>query len=220
MREVLVFDVNETLLDLKALAPLFARLFGNEAVLSSWFALLLRGAMTATILGQYHDFATIAGDALDMLAGQAGVRLLPADRAAISQGLRRLPPHPDVPLALSRLQGAGFRMAALTNSPPETAEAQMDNAGLSPFLEQVLSVHATGRFKPAPEPYHYAAQRLGIAPSQMRMIAAHDWDVAGALSAGCRAAFVARPGMVMGTLFPRPDMVGRDLQEIADQLIR
>ncbi len=219
MKEVLVFDVNETLLDLKALRPLFGRLLGDEAILGQWFALLLRGSFAATILNHYHDFGVIAADALAMLAQQTGTTLTPADTEAIGQAMRRLPPHPDVPGGLERLQQAGFRLAALTNSPPEIAQAQMQNAGLASYFEQTLSVHPTGRFKPAPEPYHYAARQLGIAPVEMRMIAAHDWDVAGALSAGCRAAFVARPGMVMGALLPRPDITGRDLHEIADQLI-
>jgi 2-haloacid dehalogenase len=124
-----------------------------------------------------------------------------------------------VPGALQRLQQAGFRLAALTNSPPETAQAQLQHAGLAGYFEQILSVHATGRFKPAPEPYHFAARQLGVSPEEMRMIAAHDWDVAGALSAGCQGAFVARPGMVMGDLLPRPDITGRNLNDIADQLI-
>jgi 2-haloacid dehalogenase len=37
-----------------------------------------------------------------------------------------------------------------------------------------------GRLKPAPEPYVVAAERLGVAVDQVRLIAAHAWDVAGA----------------------------------------
>ena len=54
---------------------------------------------------------------------------------------------------------------------------------------------------------------------QVRLVAAHAWDVAGATSAGCAAAFVARPGMVLNPLFERPDVVGADLREVADQII-
>ena len=38
---VIVFDVNETLLDITTLAPLFARLFSDENMLREWFAQLV-----------------------------------------------------------------------------------------------------------------------------------------------------------------------------------
>lgn len=51
------------------------------------------------------------------------------------------------------------------------------------------------------------------------MVAAHDWDVTGALRAGLKAAFVARPGKVLNPLGGQPDIVGRDLREIAPRII-
>jgi 2-haloacid dehalogenase len=121
---------------------------------------------------------------------------------------------------LSRLRDAGIRLVALTNSTQLVADAQIDNSGLREYFEQVLSADAVKRLKPAPEPYHMAAQRLGVDIGQIRLVAAHAWDVAGALQAGCAAAFVARPGMVLNPLFERPDVVGADLREVADGIIK
>jgi 2-haloacid dehalogenase len=53
----------------------------------------------------------------------------------------------------------------------------------------------------------------------MRLIAAHAWDVAGAMRAGCAAAFVARPGALWNPLLEKPDVWGKDLREIADLII-
>lgn len=64
-----------------------------------------------------------------------------------------------------------------------------------------------------------AAARLGVAISDVRLVAAHAWDVAGALRAGCAAAFVARPGQVLDPLAPRPDVVGADLREVAERIL-
>jgi 2-haloacid dehalogenase len=50
---------------------------------------------------------------------------------------------------------------------------------------------------------------------RVRLVAAHAWDVSGALAAGCAAAFVARPGKVPSPLGPQPDIVGADLAEVA-----
>jgi hypothetical protein len=58
-----------------------------------------------------------------------------------------------------------------------------------------------------------------MAEDQFRLVAAHDWDVTGALHAGLKAGFVARPGKVLNPLGEQPDIVGRDLREIAPCII-
>ena len=117
------------------------------------------------------------------------------------------------------MREAGRRLAALTNSTEEVAEAQMANAGLSDLFEHVLSADNVRRLKPAPEPYHMAAERLGVQIGDVRLVAAHGWDVAGALRAGCAAAFVARPGQFLDPLAPRPDIIGPDLAAVAERII-
>jgi 2-haloacid dehalogenase len=121
--------------------------------------------------------------------------------------------------SLDRLRTAGLRLAALTNSAVKVARDQLTHAGLADYFEQILSADMVRRLKPAPEPYRMAAERMGVPISEVRLIAAHAWDVAGALRAGCAAAFIARPGMVLDPLVERPDIVGADLHEVADQIV-
>jgi 2-haloacid dehalogenase len=105
----------------------------------------------------------------------------------------------------------------LTNSAQDVAEAQVQNAGLAGRFEQVLSADTAKRLKPAPAPYRMAARALGIRERELRLIAAHAWDVAGAMRAGCAAAFVAR--QPFDPLVEEPDVVGADLSEVADGII-
>jgi 2-haloacid dehalogenase len=219
MKTVLLFDVNESLLDLRALMPHFERLFGDGQVLFQWFAQVLRSAMLTVITEQYSDFGKVGRSALDMMAERYGVTLTDDDRAAIVGGMRSLPPHPDVLPGFEKLHAAGYRMASLTNSPPAVAQAQLENAGLARFLEKIISVDEVKSLKPAAKVYHHGARIMGVAPEQTRLIAAHSWDVAGAMSAGCKAAFIARPGMVLNPLFERPDIVEPDLLQVADRII-
>jgi 2-haloacid dehalogenase len=219
MDRILVFDVNETLLDLSALDAPFQQVFGHPDARREWFAQLLRSALVSTVAGPYADFSTIGRTALEMVAAQRGVQLTDDDRVTISEAVRRLPPHPDVIESLERLQQAGFRMAALSNGAPDVLQDQIIHAELDPFFEEVLSADAVQRLKPAPEPYHMAAQRLGVDVDAICMVAAHAWDVGGALRAGASAAFVARPGHVLDPLLPAPEIVGPDLKQVANQLI-
>jgi 2-haloacid dehalogenase len=216
---ICVFDVNETLLDLGALDPHFGRIFGDVGVRRAWFGQLLQSALVATVTDAYSDFGAIGGAALEMMAERQGVTLSDEDKLQILGGMRELPPHPEVAGSLSRLRDAGLRLATLTNSTQQVAEAQMENSGLRGYFEQLLSADTVRRLKPAPEPYRMAAQTLGVDVGEIRLVAAHAWDVAGALRAGCAAAFVARPGMVLDPLVERPDVVGADLREVADRIL-
>ena len=219
MRRVQVFDVNETLLDLAAMDPHFQRIFGDAAAHRSWFAQMIQSALVATVTGAYSQFGAHAMAALEMTAERAGVTLADDDRKAVAVQLRQLPAHPEVAGALRRLRDNGLRLAALTNSTEEVARAQLAHAGLLDAFELVLSADTVGRLKPAPEPYRMAAERLGVAIDQVRLIAAHAWDVAGAARAGCATAFVARPGKVLDPLVERPEIVGADLTEVADAIL-
>ncbi|MGD2141820.1 MAG: haloacid dehalogenase type II [Burkholderiales bacterium] len=219
MKTILLFDVNESLLDLRSLGPHFERVFGDADILAEWFGQVLRTAMLTVITGQYSDFAAVGRSALDMTAQRHGISVSDDDRVQIVGGMKSLPPHPDVLPAFEKLQAAGYRMASLTNSPPAVAKAQLENAGLATFLEKLISVDEVKSLKPAAKVYHHGAGVMGVAPEQVRLIAAHSWDVAGAMAAGCKAAFIARPGMVLNPLFQAPDIVGADLLEVAQRLI-
>ncbi len=219
MARVIVFDVNETLLDLTALDPPFERAFGRAGVRREWFAQLLQSAFVSIITDSYVDFGTIGRAALEIVARRNGIELAVEDRDAILGTMRQLPPHPEVPTALERLRAAGLRMAALTNSTEAVATAQLTNAGLAPLFERILSADAGRRLKPAREAYETAAAELGVGVGGMRLVAAHAWDVAGALRAGAAAAFVARPGMVLDPLTPAPDIAGSDLADVATRIL-
>jgi 2-haloacid dehalogenase len=219
MMRTLVFDVNETLLDLQVLDPAFERVFGHAAVRRQWFGLVLRNAMTLTMTGAYQDFITVGAASLDMIVDQHRVRMSRADRDSIRQTMGNLPPHGDVLPNLRRLQGAGFRMAALTNSPPAAARQQLTNAGIAPLLDEIMTVEEVGKFKPAREVYEMAAATLGVTTNDIRMVAAHDWDIAGAMAAGCAGALLLRPGMVVNPLYPTPDIVESHFDRLTDRII-
>ena len=219
MPRILVFDVNETLLNLQPLEAHFERVFGDRAVIHEWFSQVILYAEGVTLADSYRTFGEIATAALQMLAEAHGVSLSGHDARHIAGGIRTLPPHPEVAESLGRLKSAGFRLVTLTNSPMAVVEEQMANAKLQPYLERNFSVDTVRKFKPAPEPYRMVARELGAQPDGLRMIAAHAWDIGGALQAGCAAAFVARPGKALFPLFPQPDIVGKDLREVSDAIL-
>lgn len=217
---VIVFDVNETLLDLSALDSWFERMFGRAGARAEWFALMLRWSMVVTLCDRFRDFSTLALESLDALADEHGVSIRAANRDDLVQRIRTLPAHADVEPALRRLQSAGLRLVALTNSAQATVDHQLEHAGLAPCFERILSADAVGRFKPHAAVYRLAAETLDVTAADLRMVAAHDWDITGAMAAGCSGAFIRRGGAASRhPAATAPDIVTEDLTGLADAIV-
>ena len=219
MKRAVVFDVNETLLDLAALDGLFAAAFGSATARQEWFGRTIQSALVLAATGRYRDFGEVGAGALEQMAVVRGEPLDPTLRWALRDRMLALPPHPDARPALERLRDAGFRVVALTNNPLAVVEAQFANADLRHLFERVLSVEQVGRLKPAPEVYQHAAAELRLPVAETRLVAAHAWDVTGAIRAGAAAAFVARPGQVLDPTGETPDIVGRNLGEVVERIV-
>lgn len=217
---VLLFDVNETLLDITVLEPFFSRVFGQPEVLRTWFAELVLYSQSMTLAGLYEPFGNLAVAALRMVASNHGLSLGEDEVARFRSILGNLPAHPDVVPALKRFQDAGFRLATLTNSAPTPSPTALEKAGISHFFEAHFSVDTVGVFKPHPATYEHAVQQLAVKPEQVCLVACHLWDTIGAQAAGCSGAFVTRPNnsLLVADKVPRPDFVAHDLADLADQL--
>jgi 2-haloacid dehalogenase len=219
---ILVFDVNETLIDIESMKPLFQCVFGDDCVLREWFGQLIMYSMTLTLSGQHKDFLSLGQGVFEMIAAIRKVNPKPADIEALKEGLSTMPAHTDVNKGLAQLKDAGFRMVTLTNSPPNNCgRTPLDKAGLAHFFEKQFSVEAARAFKPAPIPYRMVAQELKVAPSACCMIAAHVWDTIGAQSAGLAAGLITRavnaPLPVLG--LSQPNVIALDLPELASKII-
>jgi 2-haloacid dehalogenase len=218
---VLVFDVNETLIDIDSLAPLFGDLFDDERVLREWFAQLVMYSMTVTLVGNYVNFPTLAQGVLRMLGAVYHIDVTDDDLNRLTTGLLTMPAHPDAADGLAALRDNGFRLVSLTNSPPNpNGPTALQNSGLAGFFEHQLSVDARRAFKPAPAVYRYVCETLGVVPAECMMVAAHAWDTLGAQHVGFSSALITRPGNpplpVDG--LPPPTLVVSDLRELAVRL--
>ena len=219
-RPIIVFDVNETLLDLEAIRPVFDRIFNDPAAMRLWFAGLITYSEALTLAGVYVPFTGIGGAVLRMLAATRGITISDADSAELTDRFATMPPHPEVPAALRRLRDHGFRLFTLTDNTLEIAGRQLERAGVIDVFERRFSVDETvRRHKPAPEAYHSVAAALAVDPGSICLIASHVWDTIGAGAAGWQAALILREGNAPLDVGPQPDYIGKDLDAIADQLI-
>jgi 2-haloacid dehalogenase len=218
---VLVFDVNETLIDIDSTAPVFEQVFGDATALREWFGQLVTYSMTAALSGRYVDFFTLGQGVLRMLAEIHGRTISESDLESIRHAMLTMPAHPDVADGLAMLRDNGFRLVTLTNSPPNPGgPSPLENAGLGRYFERQFSVDARRTFKPAADVYEYVCREIQVAPGECMMVAAHVWDTVGAQSVGFGGALITRPGNAPLRLdgLPQPTVVATDLRDLARQL--
>ena len=216
---MIVFDVNETLLDLEPVRAWFLTRFDGAVDASQWFSELLRLSFVSAATDRYSPFTLLASDALVAVAGPVGTGASPDDIETLGRLMRSLNAHADAREGIERLADAGFSIAALTNSPQDAAVAQLTHARLDDLIDPILSVEMVRRFKPHASVYRAAAERLDVSTSDMVMIAAHDWDIAGAMAAGCQGVYIDRGGRPYSRAFPPPTLSASDVLLAATHLI-
>ncbi|WP_179315840.1 haloacid dehalogenase type II [Winogradskyella undariae] len=219
--KVLFFDVNETLLDLTAMKDSVGKVLGNRSdLLPLWFTTMLQYSLVSTVGRQYNDFGIIGAAALQMVAANHGITITEEEaRESILGPIRSLPAHPEVKKALTDLKKAGYKLVSFTNSSNKGVETQFKNAGLLDYFEERLSIEDIGKFKPHTDAYDWAARKMGVEPSECLLVAAHGWDIGGAIWAGWRGAFVGRPGAQLYPLAHNPEINEPNLKLIAERLI-
>jgi len=218
-RDTILFDINETVLDLSSLKPEFKAVFGDESVTATWFSMLLHTSTVCILTNTKTNFADLAGFMLDTIAARLGVELSEVMRADILASFASLPPHADIKPALTRLRSTGYRAVAFTNSSLKLVTAQIDNAGLTDYFDDIVSVEETGSFKPDPRVYEFVARRVNRPIDELRLVATHDWDTHGALSAGMHAAYIDRSGAPYHPQYRQPDVYATTMDDVVEQII-
>ena len=216
---LIVFDVNETLLDLETMEPTFARIFDDKNAMRLWFANLILYSAALTVAGCYVPFTDIGGAVMKMMADVSGIKVTDADKRELTDKFSTMPPHAEVPAALRKLRSAGFRLFPLTDNLLEVQTRQLTHGGIVDLFERRFSADGVKHHKPSREAYGYAEKELGTKPSDMCLIACHTWDTLGAVASGWEAALIKRPGNDLLGVGPQPHIVGDSLDDVANQLI-
>ncbi len=216
---LIVFDVNETLLDLTTMEPIFERIFRDKGAMRLWFANLILYSSALTVAGRYVPFTDIGSAVLKMLADTRAIRIGDADKKELVEKFSTMPPHREVPAALKKLRKAGFRLFTLTDNLREVQTRQLEHGGIADLFERRFSADEVKHHKPSREAYAHVEKELGATPRQLCLVACHTWDTLGAVAAGWQAALIKRVGNDLLEVGPQPQIVGADLDDVARQLI-
>ncbi|MGI9002625.1 MAG: HAD-IA family hydrolase [Pseudonocardia sp.] len=213
---VVLVDVFETMLRVEPLGSRFVAVGRPEHEWELFFTRTLRDGMALTLAGAAPPFAEVARAALRTTTGHTL-----SDEALdyVLGGFRELPPHPDVEPALAALAQARVPAYAFTHGTAAVACDALDRAGLRTYLRGVLSSEEIHAFKPLPRVYHWACQQVATPVDRVGLVAAHSWDVHGAVCAGLVGGLATRlEGAVPGVVVS-PHVAADGLDTVVERLL-
>lgn len=215
-----VFDAYGTLFDVAAAARVaageeeFPKLSDSwEKLAVDWRNKQLEYTWLRAITAEHADFWQVTGDALDW-ALEAQNLAGDALRDRLMHLYRELGAYPEVPKVLAALKEQGYNVAILSNGAPEMLEAAVASAGVSAYIDRVLSVETVGVFKPDPKVYDLVGEAFDCPRGKVLFVSSNGWDAACAAGYGFRTLWVNRAGLPVDRMPWQPDVIRSDLTSV------
>ncbi len=216
--KLILLDIYETILDMGEIQKRVNLLMRSKRGYTLWFEIFMQYSFVDNCTAQFHDFPSIADATLRMTSQMLDGTIERSDVEVILKLMEHLPIKEGVQKGLSDLHNQGFRIAALTNSPETIVRNRMERTGLVSYFEKLFSAEQVGKYKPAIEVYHWAADKVNLPTNEILLVSAHGWDIAGAKNAGMATAYVRQERQLLYPLAPKPDFVCKNLIDLSSQL--
>jgi 2-haloacid dehalogenase len=215
------FDVYGTLVDPLEMERHLRALLGGQAgpFAARWREKQLEYTFRRAVMRQYVSFDLCTAQALAYVVRALAAEIGEAEQAHLLAQYRELPALPDAIPAVTHLKAVGHTVVAFSNGVEATVRALLDQAGILPHLDEVISVDDLRTFKPDPAVYAFLAQRVGRPSGETWLVSGNPFDVIGAKAAGLRTAWVRRnPDAVFDPWGIEPDITVANLHEFAEHL--
>lgn len=199
-----LFDVHSIIALAETIAPrqgaLLSQIWRTKQLQYTWLQSLMRDSIDAR-----DDFAALTAKALDYAASQLTIMLDKDARQQLLDAYLHLTPFSDAAAALSDL--APRPRLILSNGSLAMLEPLVRESTLKPHIDGILSVDAAGIYKPAPDTYRLAVDRLQLDPSEIAFVSANGWDAAGAAAFGFTTFWINRNGEPTERHAREPDFI-------------
>jgi 2-haloacid dehalogenase len=212
--EVFAFDAIGTLFSLAALEPLAIAAGGDASTPGTWFSQVVADGALLTAAREYQPFRDVAKASLR--------QLLPGSKAAardkVLAGLAKLEPFPDSAPAMGRVIMSA-RVVVISNASSDSTKKLLERGGLAAFVDSVVSAEDVKEWKPASDPYAFAAATQDVPLERMAIISCHPWDILGGRKSGLVTGWCNRNGATFPAPFGKPQITGKHLLDVVERLL-
>ncbi|MBE7549969.1 MAG: haloacid dehalogenase type II [Anaerolineales bacterium] len=218
--KAMVFDAYGTLFDVHSVIALCNELFPEQgpALSHMWRAKQLEYTWLLSLMGRYEDFWHITEKALRFACRALKLPYDEAQQAQLLEAYLHLEPYPEVQQALTGL--TGYPLAILSNGSPAMLEPLVSNAGLQGTFAHVISVDELKIYKPSPQVYRLAVDKLGLEAQAIGFVSSNSFDIIGATAFGFRTFWVNRAASPLDELGVVPTTTIGKLTDLVEVLNR
>ena len=219
---ICMFDQYGTVVDmqggLRAVAEPFLRSKGStidpNSFVTWWRRTHFENSMIDALLQHPHmPYREIGHLSVRQVMERAGIAHTEDEVRGLVAAIERLTCFPEVPAALAKLH-TRYQLAVLSNGDPDMLEAAKAYHGIR--FDAVISVAGANAFKPHRATYLMACRKLDTPPHQILFVANHEFDCVGAKAAGLRTVFIDRRRRPFARWPHQPDLIVKDMTELAD----
>lgn len=219
MIKAVFFDINETILRLDSIKGAFKKYGKDSIFLKYWFEKLLKASMIMGSQDNYLNFDELAKIVLEDVFNESQEYLTTEDKKFLLESFKSMEPFNDVEEALKILRESNVKIVAVSNSSMAMIKEQLTYAGILDYFDDYYSVELVRKNKPFKDIYLYSIQEQDFEPSEVMMIASHDWDLYGAKSVGMKTAYIDRKHSIFYPCYPKPDLEDVNLVSLAEKIL-
>ena len=215
-RGIVVFDIIGTCFSLDKLQQQLTELGAPASTVKLWFAQSLRDAFALSHAGGYQPLKKVLQAELPRTLKLLEVKLNSQQRSQVMEKLSQLELNQSAEAAFKLLTEAGYRIVALTNGSKSATDKLLERAGVQKYFSEVYSCDAIASTKPHQDVYKMVeTDNL----NQTWLVAAHAWDIMGAIKVGMKTAFVTQLEKDYLDVYPQPQIMAENLLEAARQIV-
>lgn len=216
--KAVVFDAYGTLFDVRSVISLCNELYPDQGLALShlWRAKQLEYTWLLSLMDHYEDFWQITERALRFACRALNLPTQTVQQAQLMAAYLRLETYPEVKQALAAL--ADYPLAILSNGSPQMLEPLVANAGLQGTFAHVISVDELKIYKPSPQVYQLAVDKLGLEAQAIGFVSSNSFDIIGATAFGFRTFWVNRAANPLDELGFVPGVTINKLTDLVEVL--
>ena len=188
----------------------------GQKLMNVWLSRIFEYQWLRVLGGRYENFMQTAESGLVFAAKKMNLELTPEKKNKLLSTFTNLNAWPDASVSIKKLKEMGLELVFLSNMTEEMLNNGLKRANLDKDFTLTISTDSINSYKPAPEAYNLAVEKLSLKKEEILFVAFAGWDAAGAKWYGYPTFWVNRLDAPREELGAVPDGSSNDLSGLIE----